>query len=203
MRYFIVYILALLSLSAYGQADKQQVKIEWGVCATFNISVPGDWTTIKRGQEVQPGYGGGIGGAARILWPSKWVMEPSVVLNYEELKTNQICDQNIDIARWSVSVPVSVGYIFTATDNLKIAPLLGVEFSYVINNSLDDNFDKNDYKWKPLNASWGFGAEFVLGDFTVTTMGYFGLIDILSRNSRYYCKGLYANKACVSVKYYF
>lgn len=203
MRHFIVCILALLSLWAYGQDSKEHVKVEWGVCASFNISVAGDWTTIKHGQEAQPGYGGGVGAAARILWPSNWLIEPSVVLNYEELKSTQIHDHKTDISRWSVSAPVSAGYLFTATDDLRIAPLLGVEFSYVLSNSLDSGSNRKNYKWNPLNASWGFGAEFVFDNFTVTTMGYFGLINMLSRNSFYYCKALYANKVCVSAKYYF
>ena len=203
MRYFIVYILALLSFGAYGQATEQKIKVEWGACATFNISVPGDWTTIRHGQEVMPGYGGGIGGAARIIWASKWMIEPSVVLNYEDLKINQLHDHEINLSRWSASVPVSAGYLFDVTDELKIAPLLGLEFSYTFSNSIDSGQNQKDYKWNPVNASWGFGAEFVLDYFTVTTMGYFGVINMLSRDSHYYCKALFGNKACVSVKYYF
>lgn len=203
MRYFIVYILTLLSLTANGQGVQRKFQVEWGVNATFNISAPGDWTTINPRSDVQPGYGGGIGGALRILWASNWLIESSAVFNYENLKINQIEAHKTDLSRFSVSVPAAAGHLFDIRDDLKIAPLIGIEFSYILSNSTENFFYKKDYKWSPVNFTWGFGAEFVLDHLTVATMGYFGLINMLCRNSLYYCKSLYANKACVSVKYFF
>ena len=203
MRGLIVYILSLLSLTVNGQSVPQKMQIKWGVCATFNISAPGDWTTINPEAEVQLGYGGGIGGELRMFWPSNWLIVSSAILNSDNLKINQIRDCKIDLTRLSVSVRETAGHSFNIRDNLKIAPLVGIEFSYILSNSADNEFSKKDFMWSPVNVSWGFGAEFILGSITVATMGYYGLINILRRSSLCYSKSLYDNKACVSVKYYF
>lgn len=208
MRYILFYILLLLPFAgkAWESDDIQTGRmVRWGVKPSFNINIPGGWTS----KDVTISYGGGIGGVCNISWPSNWYFEPGVSFDVDgmKLKTGDEVGSEMSLTRCSLSTSLTGGYLFEIDDLLNIAPLAGVEFSYFFSNHAsnvpDGLANDMDDVWKPVNLSCGVGFDIVRDNISIGVMGYFGLIDMKKRNCPVSSSELFANRVKVSVKYYF
>lgn len=208
MRYILFYILLLFPFSgkAWEIDDVPPGRIvRWGIKPSFNINIPGDWTS----KDVTISYGGGIGAVCNISWPSKWYFEPGVSLDVDgmTLNTGDETGAEMSLTRCSVSTSLTGGYLFEIADRLNIAPLAGAELSYFFSNHASDVPDgltgDMDNVWKPVNLSCGVGFDIISDNVSVGIMGYFGLIDMKKRNCPVSSSDLFANRVKVSVKYYF
>lgn len=205
MRYILFYILLLFPF--VGKAWERGVGgvVRWGVKPSFNINIPGGWTS----NDVTISYGGGLGGVCNISWLTNWYLEPGISFDVNDLKLNTSDEigGEISLTRCSVSASLTGGYLLEITDLLNISPLVGVEFSYFFSNHTsdvpDNPADDMDGVFKPVNFSCGVGCDIVRDNISVSIMGYFGLIDMKKRKSPVSYSELFDNRVKVSVKYYF
>lgn len=194
--------------------EEHKAVYRWGVTAGLNMDFPGDWTKIERGQEIKISYGGSIGGVINLRWPSKWTLESGLNLGYDHLKLDSSRPENgaMSLDRWSLSLPVAAGYLFPLTDEMEIAPLLGLEFSYSFANHIskyptitNESHINPSGKgiWNPFNVGWGFGSELSEDRYAVSIMGYFGIINMIKRNQFMLKDPCYPNNVNISIKYFF
>lgn len=209
MRYIFLYIVLLFPLGGLGQGrDVEQVRkplVRWGAKASINLNIPGDWTSTDG--DIKLGYGGEIGGLIRINRPSNFFIESGIALDYDNLKLDMVSEHDLELSRWSVSAPVTAGYAFNVTDGFDMAPLLGMDISYMLSDKLSGSHTQSHsgggHSWNPVNISWGIGVEFIRNNMSVCIMGHFGLLNMTKKNSVYHQKSLYANKTSISFKYFF
>lgn len=204
MRYVLLCILLLFPF--VGKARERTVGevVRWGVKPSFNINIPGGWTS----KDVTISYGCGIGGVCNVSWLSNWYLEPGVSFDVNDIKfnTSDATGSEISLTRCSVSASLTGGYLLEITDLLNISPLVGVEFSYFFSNhtsDVPDNPAENiDDMLKPVNFSCGFGCDIIRDNISIGIIGYFGMIYMKKRNFPLSSE-IFDNRVKVSVKYYF
>ena len=196
--------------------EEHKAVYRWGITAGLNMDFPGDWTKIERGQEIKISYGGNIGGVANFRWPSNWMLEGGLNLGYDHLKLDSSNPENgaMSLDRWSLSLPIAAGYLFPLTDEMDIAPLLGLEFTYSFSNHISKFPSRHNETainstqtqkgiWNPFNMGWGFGSELSEDRYAVSIMGYFGIINIIKRNQFMLKDPSYPLNVRISLKYFF
>ena len=211
MRHFSTFILFMSPIASVAQTlpeDNQNVmRVEWGLTAAFDLNIPGDWLSIDTSQETLLGYGGRFGGVMALKWTKGWEAEVAFTIGLDRLPlpvhTSQSFKVNLD--RWSLSLPVTAGYIFDATEEMGIGPIAGIDLSYSLRNHLQSTATVSHAEeplWKPFNLSWGFGCAMKFGRYEVDVTGWFGTINLLRRNSLNLPSPCYPNVVRVGVKYF-
>lgn len=199
MRRLLFCIVFLFPLLCYGQENGPGLNIKWGVQSSFDINMPGNWTSFSK-SHINMSYGGSVGGLMNFSWPSAWYVESGVSLNFDDLKLSE----DAEWSRFSMSLPIVAGHKFDVMDRLIIAPLAGCELScgladhrFKTHNDLPDG----NYELNRFNVAWGIGFEIFRDNFAIGVMSYLGLLEM--SKPKYRGSTYYDNKSKVSLKYYF
>ena len=213
MRSLALFLPSLLSLSAHTQEsiptnDKSGIGVEWGVTAAFDINIPGDWKSTDTSTEVNLGFGDQARGVVNLCWKQGWRFEAGLTAGYDRLEFSYLPEvkERISLDRWSLNIPVTARYMFEATEEMKIGPVVGFNFSYfspmmfrlimILKNSVESKI------WNRFNAAWGFGAGLQFDMYAVDIIGWFGMVDMIKKNHFNLSTPCYPNVVRISVKYF-
>ncbi|MDE6027661.1 MAG: PorT family protein [Muribaculaceae bacterium] len=213
MRSLALILPSLLSLSAHAKDsiptnDKSGIRVEWGVAAAFDINIPGDWRSTDTSTEVNLGFGGQAGGVVNLCWKQGWRFEAGLTAGYDRLEFSYLPEvkERISLDRWSLNVPVTTRYMFEATEEMRIGPVAGFNFSYFFSDDVSANYDIKDSVesniWNRSNAAWGFGAGLQFDRYAVDITGWFGMVDMIKKNHFNLSSPCYPNVVRISVKYF-
>ncbi len=172
----------------------------WGVRGSFDINIPGDWNT-SNGNNVKifrNGYGASIGVVYNVPIVANLFFEPGVSMYYDTYKYDNlrvaVDEQYGDIVdatvkKFGFRMPLHLGYRFDIWENGGISLLTGPQISYGIVGKIScKEFEKEgfptdlygkEYDRRRLDVQWGVGVGFNIGNYYVSTVGYFGLVDLI------------------------
>ncbi|MDE7388443.1 MAG: PorT family protein [Muribaculaceae bacterium] len=192
----------------------------WGVKASFDINIPGQWHRDAGGSigMYRFGYGGAIGAVCNLYLGHNFYIEPGVSLFYDRYRYKDIvfpADYDGDVLetdppiyKIGVRVPVVAGYSFTIAGALPMSVYTGPELNYsfgggimIKNRELRDElrlFGKNGFQ-RRVDCAWKVGAGFPYGSWFISVDGSFGLTDLLTNPNISFRE----NRVAVSVTRYF
>lgn len=203
----LCHLIMSLNARAEEPCPERTPKAIWGLTAEFDLNIPGDWRSTDTSQETLVGYGGRIGGGMALRWPKGWQLETALTVGYDRLPLPTYPHQTFtaDLDRWSLSIPITAGYIFDATEEMGIGPVAGVDFSWSFADRLHSSTTfptSGDPLWNPFSICWGFGCAMRFKQYEVTVTGWFGTIDIIRRNPLSLPPHCYPNNVRIGLKYF-
>lgn len=176
------------------QDIQKQKQWDWSLFGSYDISVPGNWKSKKGQTGFDLGAGVSLGLSSRIKIYSNTFFMPNIALSYYSYGTSNIDyfglehklsdKRNATIQKIGIRIPLTLGYNINLWDDRYISILTGLDFGYGFYASIsgDSILKKNLYGDKSIqrrvNLSWGFGFGFDIGDFSISTIGYLGLINL-------------------------
>lgn len=204
-----ILLILLVALPLVAQPQETASRRAVGTCGfvgSFDIGAFSDWGKNKEKLDGGEGYGGEFGAFYKWTWPSKWFLQTEATFAIDQYRFN-VPDQSekARLTRYGISDRWEGGYTF-AGNRLGIAPTVGVEFSTSlkdkIHNVSSERRKELEDCWRQGNIALGFGVNLTRGNFGVSLMGYFGLLNLKENSAPDYLgKCYYGNKFIVSLKY--
>lgn len=202
MRALLFWTFLLTSFCLFAQeaqnSPENKYEVRWGLAPSFNINIPGGWKSTDSYDNSSFGYGGGLGLICKLTTRRDFFFESGLSFGYDELKLCAVDKESDDLSltKWSVSLPLTVGYQLNFSDRLRLSPLAGLALSY----SFGCETRSETLIMKPFNLSAGFGFGIQRDEICVGIMGYFGLLPVIRPEKSVKMND---NKVCVTAKYYF
>lgn len=145
----------------------------------------------------RPGAGGSLGAVCNILLAGKLYLEPAVSLFYDTytyditIATPGYEESDPSAYKAGFRVPLVLGYSFSVSDRLSIAPFTGPEISYAFAGAFKlhdkDRLEVSDTSlFGPLGAlrrfdcGWKIGLAFFSGDWSFNIDGTIGITDLMT-----------------------
>ena len=170
----------------------------WGVRVAFDVNMPGKvHSNLIDDRMFRTGTGVTVGGVCNIALWNKLYLEPALSLYYDtySYKNLTVVGDNYEesdpsIYKIGFRLPVVVGYSFSISDRLSIAPFTGPELSYAFAGAtrLDapDRYTPEDISAiSPFNnqhrvdCGWKVGVAFFSGMWSFNIDGTIGMTDIM------------------------
>lgn len=174
--------------------QEQKKQWDWSLFGSYDISVPGDWKSKKNQTGFEIGSGASLGISSRIKICSNTFFMPNIALSYYSYGTSNIDyfwfedkypnKRNATIQKIGIRIPLTLGYNINLWNDRYFSILTGLDFGYGFYASISGdgipkkNLYGDDSVQRRVNFSWGFGLGFDIGDFSISTIGYLGLINL-------------------------
>lgn len=216
----IIFCILIGSLYTNAQIIEQgEHNPIWGVRAAFDVNLPGH-VRIKTYNDkmFRAGTGGGIGAVCNIYLGHKFYLEPAVTLFYDTYSYNDLVITNDDgiviekdpsVYKAGFRIPVVVGYSFSISDRLSIAPFTGPELSYAFAGNIKiRNKESLDLHGNLLfgeigsqrrfDCGWKIGIAFFSGMWSFNIDASIGMTNLMKNGTTFR-----ENRATVNVTRYF
>lgn len=194
MRLFTVAIMLVSVLvSMADEADSVAAPPRYiqslGVRGTFDVNIPGRWTSTDRNAVDTDNFGYGVaaGVVYNVMRDRHWYLESGLQFSYNDFGINMLDESHVikaRITKYDIILPLTIGYQFDLFDKVRMNVMTGFEGTVCMGGSID-NYDcplfGSDGVWRRGDLKWGLGAGFVWDEVSINIMSYFGLINQLKR----------------------
>lgn len=208
----LLFCLATLHISAIEKGN-------WGIRATFDVTIPGKWniddTHVKM---FKPGCGFSIGGVYIQPIGKGFYFEPGLSFFYDTYSFDNLAigadnldknTQDPSVRKAGLRLPLHFGYEFRFADNMKLAVYTGPELSYAISRKAHvkdielygDDFNTDLFginEHRRFDCAWKVGIAVPVSYVWVGIDAAFGLVDLIPRNVSFR-----ENRVSVTATYYF
>lgn len=173
MRKILLALIIMLSLAASAQ-DKP---VNWGIKAAVGVELPGKWHSDGHAVTMyRPGVGFSIGGVCNIFLGRSFYFEPGLALGYSQYRYKDlgfsgpedlILETDPKIYKWSLQMPLVVGYTIDFSSNFALNLFTGPQLRYAFagkiafkNSILNEDPSEYTNLWngqRRLDLAWKIG----------------------------------------------
>lgn len=214
----IIFSLLLSTLISDAQTiESAEHNPTWGIRATFDVNIPGRVRINDYNDRMfRAGTGGSVGVVCNINLGAKFYLEPAVSMfydtySYKDLILGAEDYQEYDPAVYKAGfrIPAVIGYSFTITDKLAIAPFTGPEMSYAFAGDVKiHNRDELDLHGNLLfgtfgtqrrfECGWKIGVAFFSGKWSFNIDATIGMTNLMTNGTTFH-----ENRATLNLTRYF
>lgn len=215
MKRFVAILLSCLALTNISAIEKGN----WGIKATFDLSVPSKWNVNNEHFEMfKPGAGFSVGGVYYQPISKGFFFEPGLSFYYDtysfkDLKiagaNGQVATNDPSVRKAGLRLPLQFGYEFIFTEQWKLSVFTGPELSYTFSQNahvkhselLDEDFNPDLLgikEHKRFDCAWKIGVAIPVDFIWIGVDAAFGLTDLQPGNVSFR-----ENRVSVSATYYF
>ena len=215
-RKILLYILTLMLGTVYGFA--QDNPVIWGIKASVDAELPSKWHGDGGGVTMyRPGYGFTVGGVSNIYLGKNFYFEPGISLAYSQYRYKDIEFSDSDgviretdpkIYKWSLQIPLVVGYTIDLSDEYSLNVFTGPQVRYAFaggisfkNKEIAEEADEYVNLWngqRRFDLSWKVGVGIPINNFQISLEADLGITDLLKNDMSFR-----ENRVGVGVTYYF
>lgn len=215
--FLIVLFSLLLPFTALAD-DSDDNDAIWGIKASFDINIPGDWHYDGGSVKMyRHDYGFAAGAVCNLYLGSSFYFEPGASLYYDRYAYSDLSvlsqndtptDSDAMVHKFGIRLPAVFGYVFTLLNRLDMTVFTGPEFNCGIigritarHKEIFEVLPENIYAkggQRRFDMAWRFGVGFPMDSFVISVDGAVGMTDLMPGNVSYR-----DNRASVSVTYYF
>ena len=215
-RKILLYILILMLGAVYGFAQDNSVIC--GIKASVDAELPSKWH--RDGGAVtmyRPGYGFTVGGVSNIYLGKNFYFEPGISLAYSQYRYKDIAFSDSDgviretdpkIYKWSLQIPLVVGYTIDLSDEYSLNVFTGPQVRYAFaggisfkNKEIAEEADEYVNLWngqRRFDLSWKVGVGVPINNFQISLEADLGITDLLKNDMSFR-----ENRVGIGVTYYF
>lgn len=176
----------------------------WGVRAAFDVNLPGKVRgNIIDDRMFRTGTGGTIGAVCNVLLTERLYLEPGVSLFYDTYSYKGLTIAGLDyeesdpgVYKLGLRVPVVIGYSFSISEQLSIAPFTGPELSYSFAGNIKlhdrDRLECGDVSLfgkfgnqRRVECGWKIGVAFFSGMWSFNIDGTIGMTNLMTNGSKF------------------
>ena len=212
----LLYILILVLGTVYGFA--QDNSVIWGIKASVDAELPSKWH--RDGGAVtmyHPGYGFTVGGVSNIYLGKNFYFEPGISLAYSQYRYKDIefsdsegviRETDPKIYKWSLQIPLVVGYTIDLSDEYSLNVFTGPQVRYAFaggisfkNKEIAEEADEYANLWneqRRFDLSWKVGVGVPINNFQISLEADLGITDLLKNDMSFR-----ENRVGIGVTYYF
>lgn len=207
-RNLLLLLLAAISAISVNAADDNDEYIfrnpsgYWGIRASYNLTVPGEYTFSKTKKEsvFKPGSGFEAGVTRLIPLVSGFYLEPGAMLFLDtySVKSDKVYlfqnGTSISTNKFGMRIPVMAGWQFKFGDKVKLNLFTGPEFeigftgntTYGYYNGEETKFDiyspHTPNRIRNIAVLWEVGTGVSFKKYYLGVSGHFGLTDMSNNN---------------------
>ncbi|MBD5363374.1 MAG: PorT family protein [Bacteroides sp.] len=215
-RKILLYILILMLGAVYGFAQDNSVIC--GIKASVDAELPSKWH--RDGGSVtmyRPGYGFTVGGVSNIYLGKNFYFEPGISLAYSQYRYKDIefsdsegviRETDPKIYKWSLQIPLVVGYTIDLSDEYSLNVFTGPQVRYAFaggisfkNKEIAEEADEYANLWneqRRFDLSWKVGVGIPINNFQISLEADLGITDLLKNDMSFR-----ENRVGIGVTYYF
>lgn len=211
-------ILAVLIGTFISYAENNN-DVLWGVKASADIELPSKWHRDGGSIDMfRHGSGFGAGITSNVYLGRGFYFEPSVMLAYSQYRYKDLiitdehgneAETDPKIYKWTIQVPLVVGYSFDFYDDFAVNVFTGPQVRYAFagdlvfkNKAAQGNAGSEFDLWnaqRRFDFSWKIGIGFPIKSFQVSLEADFGISDLLKNTELTFRE----NRIGIGVTYYF
>lgn len=207
-RNLLLLLLAAISAISVNAADDSDEYIfrnpsgYWGIRASYNLTVPGEYTFSKTKKEsvFKPGSGFEAGVTRLIPLVSGFYLEPGAMVFFDtySVKSDKVYlfqnGTSISTNKFGMRIPVMAGWQFKFGDKVKLNVFTGPEFEIGFTGktkygtsqgktSFDIYTSNNPGRLRNLALLWGVGTGVSFDKYYLGVSGYFGLTNMRNNSA--------------------
>ncbi len=215
MKRIIIILISLLAIFRINALEKGN----FGIRATFDLSIPGNWNVNHENMDLfKPGAGFSIGGVYYRPLGKSFYLEPGISFFYNTYSFKDLSITGADgtiksedpsVRKSGIRIPVHFGYEFSLTDKWKLALYTGPEVNYVFSKtahvkhreSLGEDFDPKTLgidEHRNFDVAWKIGITVPFNYLWVGMDAAIGLTDLQPGKVSFR-----ENRVSVTTTYYF